>query len=77
LPINEEVVKLLQSDILHRVVLRRRVIHVPIEHDRNLVFRAYDHYGDGLVWEDASIGLELLEQLIAEGVLRQYYQSEY
>jgi hypothetical protein len=77
LPLNEVVMKLLQSDILYRVGLRRRVIHVQIEHDCNLVFGAYDQFGDGLVWVDASIGLELLGQLTAEGVIRRYYQSEH
>jgi hypothetical protein len=72
LPLDDKSIPLIEAQVLHSVGLRRRVIHVQIEQAGELVFGAYDDFHPECVWVSEAVGADLLERMVAEGILRSF-----
>jgi hypothetical protein len=76
LPLEPPTISEIVQNVLPRIGLRRRVIHVQIEKHRRIVFAAYDQFHQGCVVVAQSVGTELLDRLVRERSLKSYYPCE-
>ena len=75
LPLDDESIQLIEKRVLHLVGLRSRVIHVQIEQAGKLVFGSYDNFHRDCVWVSEVVGVDLLERMVTEFVLRSFKRN--
>ncbi len=72
LPLDDKTIPLILEQVLPNVGLDSRVLHVQIAIEGRLIFGAYDNFHRDCVWVSEAAGVDLLEKLVAEGVLRSF-----
>ena len=72
LPLDDKSIPLIEKRVLPNVGLNSRVIHVQIEKAGKQIFGAYDKFHSECVWVSEVVGVDVLERLVADGVLRSF-----
>jgi hypothetical protein len=70
--LDDETIPLIRQRVLPSVGLNSRVIHLQIENGGKLVFGAYDNFDRECVWVSEVVGVDLLDRLVADGILRSF-----